>query len=165
VVGVGVWWPTPRPSPPAGRLGDALGALHAAAIVAAPALAVVPGRARHRAPLVVAASAATALAMHGGRPDVAAWATRAARREAAALSALGPHLWLHLLATAPRARRQGIAGALLAAAVQAAEGLPVALTTANPGARRLYERHGFSVAVESTRGDLGSALLVRPAGG
>jgi GNAT superfamily N-acetyltransferase len=114
---------------------------------------------------VVGASAVPTLGLHGGGPDVAAWATRAAHREAAALAALGPHLWLHLLATAPRASRHGIAGALLAAAVEAADGLPVALTTANPAARRLYERHGFTVAVESTRGELTSALLVRPAGG
>jgi GNAT superfamily N-acetyltransferase len=95
---------------------------------------------------------------------VAVWASRAARREARALAAVGPHLWLHLLATAPRARRQGIAAALLAAALEAADGLPVALTTANPAARRLYERYGFTVAAESRRGDLTSALLVRPAG-
>jgi predicted GNAT family acetyltransferase len=54
---------------------------------------------------------------------------------------------------------------LLAAALEAADGLPVALTTANPAARRLYERHGFRVAVESTWADLASALLVRPASG
>jgi GNAT superfamily N-acetyltransferase len=165
VLGVGVWWRSPRPCPPAGRVGDALGFAHAAAVATAPAGVVVPREARHRRAVVLAAAAASALVVHGGRPDVGVWATRASRREAAALADLGPHLWLHLLATAPRARRRGVAGALLAAALEAADGLPVALTTANPAARRLYERHGFTVAVESTRGDLASALLVRLPGG
>jgi ribosomal-protein-alanine N-acetyltransferase len=72
------------------------------------------------------------------------------------------------LAVAPEARRQGVAGALLAAAMaaaraQAARTMVLEVAIGNAAARALYERAGFVEAGRRPRyyADGGDALILR----
>ncbi len=72
------------------------------------------------------------------------------------------------LAVAPEARRQGVAGALLAAAMaaareQAARTMVLEVAIGNTAARALYERAGFVEAGRRPRyyADGGDALILR----
>lgn len=62
------------------------------------------------------------------------------------LENLAPKTWyVNVLAVMPSDRNQGLGTALLRHAVEkaAGSGLSVIVSNANPGARRLYERHGY----------------------
>ena len=83
-----------------------------------------------------------------------------------------PHRHLSQVAVEPRAQRQGVGAALMAAYCDACDevGLPGYLETiawadpTKPSQRKLYERYGFAVTHESPGGDGWSGLhMTRPA--